>query len=258
MSRLRSAVPQQLLPARLRPALITIAVLAAAVTATLGVVFAHHTQASSFDNAVSNFLQTGGGFGHGPGGPGPGGPGFLIRPFGMIGTTVPMVLLTGLLVYCCLALRRFRGAILVAAGVILASAISELVLKPLVDRTRYGSLSYPSGHATAAFALATAVVILLMQPPGTNMPRSMRVVLSALAFLTAGTVAAGLTEIHYFTDTIGGAGVGIGITLATALVLDRLRIVRDAAPAAAGAIASGGSAIGTIEPEPATESAPAR
>jgi len=103
--------------------------------------------------------------------------------------------------------------------------LSEEILKPIVDRTRYGSLSYPSGHATAAFAVATAIIILLIQPPGSRMPVSMRVVLGLLTTFTACTIAVGLTGIHYFTDTIGGAGVGISVTLLIALLLDRFDVI---------------------------------
>jgi membrane-associated phospholipid phosphatase len=172
---------------------------------------------------VSNLIQGNSGFGPG----GPGGPGFLLRPFGMLGSTLPMTLITALLAYCCLALRRYRGAVMVAAGVLVASSVSEFVLKPIIDRTRYGSLSFPSGHATAIFAIATAIAVLLIRPPATNMPTSMRRVLAALSYAAAAAGALGLVEIHYFTDTIGGAAVGIGVTLAIALGLDRLGVSRE-------------------------------
>jgi membrane-associated phospholipid phosphatase len=216
----RRAVPQQLLPASFRRPAIIVSCVAASVVASLGALFAHHTVGSAFDTAVANVIQGGGGGD-------PGGPGFLLRPFGMLGSTLPMALLTALLVYCCLALRRHRGAVMIAASVVIASSLSEFVLKPIVDRTRYGSLSYPSGHATAVFAIATAIAILLIRPPGTNMPASMRVVLAVLSYVTAVAAAFGLVEIHYFTDAIGGAGVGIGVTLATALTLDRLGTSRE-------------------------------
>ncbi len=51
-------------------------------------------------------------------------------------------------------LRRYRAAILVAGSEIVASGLTEFVFKPVVGRTLGGSLSYPSGHTTAAFALA--------------------------------------------------------------------------------------------------------
>jgi membrane-associated phospholipid phosphatase len=229
----RPAVSQQLLPGGFRRAAIATICVAAAVVAGLGALFAHHTQASAFDNAVSNVIQGNGGFGPG----GPSGPGFLLRPFGYLGSTLPMALLTALLVYCCLALRRYRGAVLVAASVILASSVSEFVLKPIIDRTRYGSLSFPSGHATAIFAIATAIAVLLIRPPGTNMPTSMRRVLATLTYTAAAAGALGLVEIHYFTDTIGGAAVGTGVTLAIALALDRLGASGEQARTAADASA---------------------
>jgi membrane-associated phospholipid phosphatase len=230
----RPAVGQQLLPGRFRRAAIAVICVAVTVVAGLGALFAHHTQASAFDNAVSNLLQANGGFGPG----GPSDPGRLLRPFGMLGSTVPMALVTALLVYCCLALRRYWGAVLVAASVIVASSLSEFVLKPIIDRTRYGSLSFPSGHATAIFAIATAVAVLLIRPPGTNMPPSMRRVLAVLTYLAAAAGALGLVEIHYFTDTIGGAAVGTGVTLAIALALDRLGASGRQARAAADASAA--------------------
>jgi membrane-associated phospholipid phosphatase len=219
----RPDVPQRLLPARFRTAAIVIICACAAVTAALGLLFAHHTTGSALDNAVERIVQGGQNFG--PGG-GPGGPGArrLLLPFGMLGTTPLLALVTVFLAYCCLGLRRYRGAVMLAAGVILGSVLSELVIKPLVDRTRYGSLSYPSGHATAAFAVATAIIVLLVQPPDTRMPVSMRVVLGVLTAGIAGTISVGLTGIHYFTDTVGGAGVGISVTLLVTLLLDHFNV----------------------------------
>jgi membrane-associated phospholipid phosphatase len=53
---------------------------------------------------------------------------------------------------------------------------------------------------------------------------------------TAATIAAGLVEIHYFTDTIGGAGVGIAVTLSAALLMDRFSFLGERAPQAAAAV----------------------
>jgi membrane-associated phospholipid phosphatase len=211
----RPDVPQRLLPPRFRTAAIVISCGCAAVTAVLGIMFAHHTTGSALDNAVERIVQSDQNFG-----PGGSGPRRLLLPFGMLGTPPLLALVTVFLVYCCLALRRYRGAVMMTTGVILGSALSELVLKPIVHRTRYGSLSYPSGHATAAFAVATAIIILLVRPPGTRMPVSMRVVMALLTAGIADAISVGLTGIHYFTDTIGGAGVGISVTLLVTLLLD--------------------------------------
>ncbi len=59
----------------------------------------------------------------------------------------------------------------------------------------------------------------------------MRVVLSVTALGMASLVGFGMVawHEHYLTDTFGGAAVGIGVTLAVALVIDFV-----AEPAAAG------------------------
>jgi membrane-associated phospholipid phosphatase len=144
-----------------------------------------------------------------------------LDPLAAVGDTVPMALLTAVLCYCCLALRRYRGAIMVAVAVPLASGITEL-LKHLIHRVYIDFLSFPSGHTTATFALITCIAVLLIDPPATKAPASMRVVLGVLTTGFGITVALGLVaaKYHYVTDTIGGAAVAIGVTLALALALD--------------------------------------
>ena len=51
-------------------------------------------------------------------------------------------------------------------------------LKPLVHRTYLGVLAYPSGHTTAAFALAAVVTILLLRPASPPKARRARAVVS--------------------------------------------------------------------------------
>jgi undecaprenyl-diphosphatase len=98
--------------------------------------------------------------------------------------------------------------------------ITERLLKPLVGRTALGFLSFPSGHATGTFALATAITVLLAGTP--RVSRAVRLAAAAIAFAVASVVAAAMIALgfHYFTDAIGGAAVGIGTVLATALVID--------------------------------------
>ncbi len=106
-----------------------------------------------------------------------------------------------------------------------------MVLRPAV-----GEQLLPARFRRAAiFAIATAIAVLLIRPPGTNMPPSMRIVLAVLTYAAAVAAAFGLVEIHYFTDAIGGAAVGTGVTLAIALALDRLGASRAQARAAADA-----------------------
>jgi membrane-associated phospholipid phosphatase len=171
-----------------------------------------------------------------------------LDPLTSVGDTVPASLLTAVLCYCCLALRRYRGAIMVALAVPVASGITEL-LKHLIHRIYVSFLSFPSGHTTATFALVTCVAVLLTNPPATRAPASMRIVLALLSLGFGVMVALGLVaaRFHYFTDTIAGAAVGVGVTLAIALALDLVMARPRRGQAAAAAV----PATPAPSPEPA-------
>jgi undecaprenyl-diphosphatase len=134
--------------------------------------------------------------------------------------------MTAVLVLVCLLRRRYRGAALLVISIPAASVITEWLLKPLVERTSLGFLSFPSGHATGTFALATAITVLLAGAP--RIPRAVRLAAAVIAFAVASVVAAAMIALgfHYFTDVIGGAAVGIGTVLATALVIDLVMLAR--------------------------------
>jgi len=151
----------------------------------------------------------------------------LLKVLGRLGNTAPVAVMTAILTLACALRRRYRGAVLLAISVPAAAAITEWALKPLVGRTLMGFLSFPSGHATGTFALATAVTVLLAGAPGTRTPRALRLILSAAAFLLAAAIAAVMIAagFHYFTDAIAGAAVGAGTVLLTALILDWLVVV---------------------------------
>lgn len=138
------------------------------------------------------------------------------------GESVPFTVLTASLALACVLWRRYRAAALVAISVPLATAVTELVLKPLIGGTSWGN-PFPSGHVTSVVAMATALTVLLAR-----VPRRLRLVLACTAFLMAGAVALGVigAQMHHFSDTIGGAAVGVGTVLATALVLDLLVTTR--------------------------------
>ena len=132
---------------------------------------------------------------------------------------------------------RWRAGALVALAP-LPAALAEWLLKWAVGRTRPGkgirafdlqffrdglhglfdekNLSYPSGHACAAFAMATALGICL--------PR-WRAAWFAVAALVA--LQRVLEGAHYSSDVVGGAGIGI----ISAYVV--LRIARAIFPSAA-------------------------
>jgi membrane-associated phospholipid phosphatase len=134
------------------------------------------------------------------------------------------------LVLACVVTRRWPGAVLAAVAVPAATSLTDWVLKPAVDRTLHGALSFPSGHATVMFALAGTYTVLLLDPgnppldPGNpkRAPGIVRLLPALLALLAATAVATAMVALnaHYFTDVVGGTAVGTGMVLACAFAVD--------------------------------------
>ena len=191
----------------------------AAVVAVLGALFAGQSQPDRLDAAVGHWLRSSIGTHPAP-----------LHVLANFGGPPLVTALTVVLVLTAMAARRWRGAVLPAVAVPLAAALTELALKPLFGRTIGGALSYPSGHATSDFALATVAAILFAGPARPRIPAFARRLLLLGAFLFAAVVAVAMVGLwyHYFTDIIGGAAVGSGTVVLTALVLTALPVPRPA------------------------------
>jgi membrane-associated phospholipid phosphatase len=183
----------------------------AGVGLALGIFYAGQTHAGRLDASVDAWARSGLGRDQA-----------LVHLLAWLGDFGPVTVMTAALVLGCAAAGRWRGAVLAAAAIPLASALTELVFKPLTDRTLHGALSYPSGHATGMFALATVSVILLAAPARPTVPGAVRLLLALGALLVAAAVPLAMVSLgfHYFTDTIGGAAVGTGTVLVSAFVID--------------------------------------
>ena len=115
-----------------------------------------------------------------------------------------------------------RAAVTGLASVAVASAVANLVVKPLVGRRRPDrsglplarqarlppSTSFPSGHAASAFAFATGVGAVL---PIEAIP--IRALASAVAYSRVHT------GVHYPSDVLTGAFLGTTIAQVTARAL---------------------------------------
>jgi membrane-associated phospholipid phosphatase len=142
-----------------------------------------------------------------------------------LGTPVALIVFTVILVAGCLAAGRVNGAILTIVCVPVASAITELALKPLVHETigqNPPGLSYPSGHTTNVFVIIAILAVLLANPPHHWPSRRIRITIVAVAVLIGCLVIVSLIAIqfHYFTDTVGGICVSTGLVVGVALLLD--------------------------------------
>jgi membrane-associated phospholipid phosphatase len=209
---------EPLLPAPLRLPAATLLAVCVAVTALLGVSFAGQRHAGWLDSAVDPRIRSA-----------LAGIPALLDVLADTGRLIPVSAMTLALVLACVATRRWSGAILAVVAEGAASALTEFGLKPLVDRTINGALSFPSGHATSMFALAGVCAILLLDPPRRDPPRRrvpgpIRLLLVFIALLLATAVATAMVALraHYFTDAVAGAAVGTGMVLACSLTLDAL------------------------------------
>ena len=205
-------VPRPLLPASARPLAAGLLAACVAVTVLLGAWFRHHTRAGWLDTAVDVRVQAS-----------LGGHLATLNLLAGLGDPVPVTAMTAALVLACLVTRRWLGAVLAVVSVPAAGALTEFILKPLVDRTMHGWLSFPSGHATSMFALAMTCIVLLVDPPRRRLSAAVRILLALCAVALAIAVAATMVALglHYFTDAIGGTAVGIATVLAITLLLDQ-------------------------------------
>lgn len=159
-----------------------------------------------------------------------------------LGNTRTSTVICVVLVLSCLALRRPRGAVLFTVAVPVAIVTTEYLLKPLFGRKLGFGLSFPSGHESVVSTMAFGAILVLTGPARPALPAALRWLLAAVAAAAIVALAPALVAIdyHYFTDTIGGAAIGLGTVLATALSLDAVmaRLARtragDAGPAPAG------------------------
>jgi membrane-associated phospholipid phosphatase len=207
----RRAAPRPLLPPELRRPAAVLVTGCVAVTAALALAFAGKARPGGLDAAVDARVR---------GGLGPYQE--QLHQLAGLGGLVPVTVLTIALVLACLATRRWRGAALAGVVVPAAVALTEFVLKPLVGRTIRGYPGFPSGHATALFALAATCAVLLAGPSRPRLPGAVRLPLvfgAALVAAAVGTAMVGLGY-HYFTDIVAGTAVGVGMVLLTALLID--------------------------------------
>jgi undecaprenyl-diphosphatase len=140
-----------------------------------------------------------------------------------LGDPAQMVILVATVAGAAAVVRRWSGVLLAIVGTITAATITEVILKPLIGRLRFGYLSFPSGHTTAVAAVAVAAAILL---GSARWPRStaLRLLGGVVAVAVAVGVALSLVaqRVHYLTDTVAGCCVAVATVLALALGLDEV------------------------------------
>jgi undecaprenyl-diphosphatase len=201
------------LPPSLRPWLGLIAALAALVVVALGVLYAGHSEPGVVDRWIVPPTAD------------------SLRPpwrrvalaLDFLGEPVGAVTLVAAAVTGCLLLRRPRAAVLIVAGVGMTVGTATL-LKHLVGRTIHGdNLSYPSGHAAFATALALMAALLATRRLGLGRTAGTSLVLASalVAGAAMGWAQVGLGA-HYPTDVLGGWCTALAVIPATAWLVDRV------------------------------------
>ena len=132
-----------LLAASARPWAGALLACCAVLVAVLGVLFALQSRADGLDHAVDSQVIAWLGDYRG-----------VLLWLAAPGSLIPACVLCAIIVGACLLTGRLNGAVLAAASVPVAVGLDEALLKPLVHRTYWGNVVYPSGHTTAAFTLA--------------------------------------------------------------------------------------------------------
>lgn len=140
--------------------------------------------------------------------------GDFAQPFADLGNPVPQVLL--LIAGLAVALRGGRRKAALAGLILVASAnLTTLLLKhalaaprldPVLGYAQVGEYSFPSGHATAAFAMAAAWAFFV--------PPRWRQATACIGFFLASLVAISVVVLryHFPSDVLGGLLVALAWT----------------------------------------------
>lgn len=117
--------------------------------------------------------------------------------------------------------RRRWDAAFLALLAAPASLVVELLVKEIVHRQRPDggpALLYPSGHVALATAAAVTIVVVLRATQASARTRTGVAWLAGLFVIAIG--AARLVQtVHYVTDVVGGAALGLAVSCSTVLII---------------------------------------
>src|SRR5437764_1004348 len=163
------SVPDSLVPLRLKPLALATVVVCAFVTAVLGTHYADTYRAGRIDRNLDRRIKLRLAGHHN-----------LLRDLIQLGNPGTIAVLCLGITAICIVWRRWRAAALALLAPPVAAVITELVLKPLIGRHIGHAFSFPSGHATGAFAVATVASLVLLQPSDARPHISLRIALAVV------------------------------------------------------------------------------
>jgi len=199
----------RLLPPQARRPAVGLVVLSVVVVALGAALYHGERRAGRLDDAVDDWLFTIFGRDRAP----------LYQLLHVADLPVVIAVLAVVLVA---ALMRGRPdiAALAVIGPLAAIGLTEAVLKPLVQRRYNFFLSYPSGHTVGTLSECAVLGVILLGAAGLTL--ALRVAMGVLLLAVCGTVMLALIVdgFHYFTDTVAGAFLSVGVVALTALAVD--------------------------------------
>jgi undecaprenyl-diphosphatase len=136
------------------------------------------------------------------------------------GSVVVFLVVAGIVAWAYVR-RRPRVIALAIISPTVAIVLTEYVLKPAVHRRLLGYVTYPSGHSTGAFSVATLLAVVLLGPGHrTRLRARVGAVVALFAVCVLVAISLVAAAYHVPTDTLGGAGVAIATVLLVAVAID--------------------------------------
>lgn len=136
---------------------------------------------------------------------------FIMRFFTFIGDTIPVIILSVVSLFLLYKVLNHRGELVLFIAVIVGANLLFLTLKSFFQRARPDlhrlaeatNYSFPSGHATMAFALYGVLTFILWRHINTSFKRTIHIIVSLVVILSIG-VSRIYLGVHYPSDILAG------------------------------------------------------
>ncbi|WP_195694669.1 phosphatase PAP2 family protein [Priestia megaterium] len=140
----------------------------------------------------------------------------IMKFFTFIGSLPAIIVLSVLIMFFLYTVLKHRSELILFVAAILGSSVLFRILKQIFQRERpnlhrlieISSYSFPSGHATNAFAFYGILAFLLWRHLPTRWGRTILILLSVIMILAVGTSRIYL-GVHYPSDVLAGYLVSI-------------------------------------------------
>ncbi|HEY2493430.1 MAG TPA: phosphatase PAP2 family protein [Paenibacillus sp.] len=135
----------------------------------------------------------------------------IMKFFTFIGSGLPITIITIMIMVVLYAVLKFRWELLFFVGVVVGSALLNVVLKLIFHRARptlhriveANGYSFPSGHSMAAFTLYGILCFLLWKHARVALTRTLLIVIGSIMIAAIG-VSRIYLGVHYPSDVVGG------------------------------------------------------